>query len=222
MENETSGLIIGSIDYREKSKIVHLYTPHGKMSVLAGGSKSLKNNMLGFTTTLNQVDFISTKGNLPRLIEYNLVKSNFDLISSIDKIEAIRIIIKIIQNIPDDANHSKIYSYLIETIDSLYVTNPKKVLSIFLIKMLYAFSINPNLKQCALCGKNEIYSYDIKSGQGYCQEHSVNNYLGSYNIWNEYYSKKTNMNLYKDTDFDKLLSEIFDYYSNYAHIDLKL
>ena len=32
--NEFKGLIIDSIDYKEKSKIVYLYTPYGKESIL--------------------------------------------------------------------------------------------------------------------------------------------------------------------------------------------
>ena len=30
MEDKTKGIVIGSIDYKEKSKIVYLYTPNGK------------------------------------------------------------------------------------------------------------------------------------------------------------------------------------------------
>jgi DNA repair protein RecO (recombination protein O) len=222
MENKNTGLIIGSLDYKEKSKIVYLYTPNGKKSVLAGGSKCIKNNMLGFTTTLNQVDYISTSSNLPKLIEYNLIRSNYDLITSIDKIETIKSIIKIVQLIPEDSNHSKVYSFIIESIDSLYVINPKKVLSIFLIKMLYIFGVNPNLNSCIHCGKNEIYSFSIYHGGGYCKEHSSSNDLSNYNIWREYYYEKKNMSTYTDTDFDVLLKEISKYYSIYAHIDLKL
>ena len=222
MENKNTGLVIGSLDYKEKSKIVYLYTPFGKKSVLATGSKAIKNNMLGFTTTLNQVDYISTNANLPRLIEFNLIKSGFDLITSIEKIEAIKIILKIIQAIPEDSNHSKIYSFLISTIDALYITNPKKVLSIFLTKMLYAFGVNPNFDSCLECGKKEIYSFVPLHGGGYCKEHSSSHNLGIYNILREYYYEKANMEAYTNTDFDVLIIELIKYYAVHAHIDLKL
>ena len=71
MEDKNKGIVIGSIDYKEKSKIVYLYTPNGKESVLAGGAKSIKGGMLGFTNTLNYVEYVKTQSNLPKLVEYN-------------------------------------------------------------------------------------------------------------------------------------------------------
>ena len=85
--NEIPGLVISSIDYKEKSKIVYLYTPYGHDSVRANHSKDMKKGLLGFTTTLNQVSYIKTNAKFPTLIEYNLVKTNFDLASSIKNIK---------------------------------------------------------------------------------------------------------------------------------------
>ena len=45
--NEFKGLIIASIDYKEKSKIIYLYTPLGKESVLVKAGKAYKAGNLG-------------------------------------------------------------------------------------------------------------------------------------------------------------------------------
>ena len=74
------GLVIGSIEYKEKSKIVELYTPYGKENVLARGASKVTSGLLGFTTTLNYVNFEKSKASFPVMIEYYLIKSYYFLL----------------------------------------------------------------------------------------------------------------------------------------------
>lgn len=48
------GIVIKTIDYKEKSKIVYLYTSFGMKSIKA---LDVLRTKLGFVTTLNVVDF---------------------------------------------------------------------------------------------------------------------------------------------------------------------
>ena len=111
--NEFKGLIIDSIDYKEKSKIVYLYTPYGKESILVKAGKAYKAGNLGMITTLNEVSYVKSKAKLPVMIEYHILNSFFNLTNSIKKIEALKIIIELIKNIPDDTNHERCYNFII-------------------------------------------------------------------------------------------------------------
>ena len=66
------GIVINTIDYKEKSKIVYLYTPNGINSVKA--LDVMKKN-LGFIVTLNHVEYNVSNGKFPTVLEYNLIKS---------------------------------------------------------------------------------------------------------------------------------------------------
>jgi len=70
--NEIKGLVISSIDYKEKSKVVYLYTPNGHDSVKAYQSKDFKKGLLGFTTTLNEVSYVKTNSKFSTLMEYSV------------------------------------------------------------------------------------------------------------------------------------------------------
>lgn len=219
--NEIPGLVISSIDYKEKSKIVYLYTPYGHDSIRANHSKDMKRGLLGFTTTLNQVTYIKTNAKFPTLIEYNLVKTNFDLTSSLKNIFAISTILKIVQNIPQDANHEKLFYYIIEIINGLYTNDPKKVLSVFLIKMLYIFGVNPMLRHCVKCNSDKVFTFSILNAGALCKNCSNTLNTNLLSIWNEYYYDKKDLSNYSDTSFDILLDDIKKYYINYANLDLK-
>lgn len=221
--NEIHGLVISSIDYKEKSKIVYLYTPYGHDSIKANHSKDLSKGLLGFTTTLNEVNYIKSSAKFPTLIEYNLVKSNFSLISSIDKISVIGVIIKIIQNIPNDTDHFKVFNFILDTINSLNTCNPKKVLAIFLIKMTYVFGVNPVLGHCINCGNTQnLFSFSISLGTVLCRSCSTNSNSNYLEIWKEYYQDKKGFDEYSNVDFDELLFDILKYYQMHVNIDLKL
>ena len=79
MNNEIEGIILSSIDYKEASKIVYLYTNIGNISVKALKAKKIKGGDLGFITTGNIVSFVMTNNNLPTLIEYHLKDTLFEV-----------------------------------------------------------------------------------------------------------------------------------------------
>ncbi len=221
--NEFKGLIIDSIDYKEKSKIIYLYTPYGKESILVKAGKAYKAGNLGMITTLNEVSYVKSKAKLPVMIEYHILNSFFDITSSIEKIEAVSIILEIIKNIPDDTNHERCYNFIINTLNDLKnYPNTKKVLSLFLIKMLYVYGVNPSLKECVNChNKANLVFLDIYRGGALCSSCTVNNTLDKLNIWNEYYYEKKKIEDYSDVDFKLLLKDIASYYSIHLSINIE-
>ena len=214
------GIVLSEIDYKEASKIVNLYTINGKIGVKALGSKKIKNGYLGFITTGNTVSFVTTDSNAPTLIEYDIVDSIIKKDLNIDEMKALGTIIYIINMLPSDSPHSKIYPFIKEIISNIKKVDINKILSIFLIKILYPFGIAPNLKSCINCGNtNNLISFDITGG-ALCQ--NCTNQKNNLDIWNEYYYAKKDLNSYNDTDFNLLLNQIKNYYLYHLNIKLKI
>lgn len=215
------GIVISSIDYKESSKIVNLYTKEGKISVSAKGALNPKKGMLGFITIGNIVSFVTTDSKTKSLVEYELIKSSYLLNESLNKIKALATILNVIKEISDDIDHERCYLFIKKMILSLSEYDSYKILSIFLIKMLYIFGIAPNLKTCVKCGSKNLVSFSVPYGGALCINCSDPN-IESLKIWNEYYYDKKEISDYSDTDFEKLLEEIYGYYNYHLGINLKI
>lgn len=220
MNNEIEGIVLSSIDYKETSKIVYLYTPLGNISLKALQAKKLKSGDLAFITTANIVSFIMTKGDFPTLIEYNLIYSNYNLVSSINKIKVLSNIISIIKQVPHDSPHIKIYPFIKKCIVSLEKEDEIKVLTLFLIKMLYAFGINPNLKECINCNNTKIIDFNVSLGGALCNNCSHNR-SNTINLWKEYYYDKKEIKDYSDVT-EELVKEVLLFYKLHLSMNIKL
>ena len=44
------GIVISSVDYKESSKIVNLYTPNGKVSIIAKGALKVSDSIIAYGT----------------------------------------------------------------------------------------------------------------------------------------------------------------------------
>ncbi len=215
------GIVLSEIDYKEASKIVNLYTEKGKIGVKALGSKKIKNGLLGFTTTGNTVSFVTTDKEVYTLIEYDIIDSIMKHDLDINEMKELGVILYIINMIPADSPHDKIYPFVKDIISNIKNINIDKLLSIFLIKMLYPFGISPNLKSCVKCQNNhDLIAFDIAYGGALCK--NCIDKTNNIEIWNEYYYGKKNLNEYSDTDFSFLLNQIKNYYSYHLNIRLKL
>ncbi len=218
MKNE--GIVIKSITYKETSKIVYLYTANGKVSVKAIGSKNSKKNTFGFDGSGNIVSYVATDSNFPSLTEYEILNSAYKYTNSFDSIMALSKIIELLNYLPDDSIHERIYPFVKDIIINLD-KNPLKSLSIFLIKMTFNFGVSPKLDLCIKCGSSDITSFSVSKGGAMCN--SCNDgYKDDLLIWKEYYKDKKNLDLYAETDYKSLLKRINEYYLIHAHINLKL
>lgn len=215
------GIVLSEIDYKEASKIVNLYTEKGKIGVKALGSKKIKNGLLGFITTGNTVSFVTTDKEVYTLIEYDIIDSIMKKDLDINEMKALGTILYIINMIPSDSPHEKIYPFVKDILSNIKNINIDKLLSIFLIKMLYPFGISPNLKSCVKCqNKHDLIAFDIAYGGALCKNCIDKN--NNIEIWNEYYYDKKDLKEYSDTDFTYLLNQIKNYYSYHLNIRLKL
>lgn len=215
------GIVIKSIDYKEKSKLVYLYTPLGIISVKALDPSKTK---LGFITTLNQVEFEMTSGKLPTVREYSLKKSFYSIYENLQKVGILTPILDIIFHLEEDANHERIYPFLIQTIEALLTTKePYLILSIYLVKMLSVFGIRPELKKCVRCSKINLVDFSILEGGALCDSCSIfheKNYFLLQDLRSLYYAQNF-QNIALKQSISDLLEEIYQYYGIHANFKLK-
>lgn len=214
------GIIIKSISYKETSKIVYVYTNLGMKSIKAIGSTNNKKNTFGFAETGNIVSFIATDNDFPSLIEYEIIESAYKYTESFDKIKGLSKLIELIDYLPEDSIHNKIYPFIKKTMNDILI-DPLKALSIFLIKMTFNFGVAPKLDSCIFCQKSLITGFSVSKGGVLCIDHNEYN-TDDYKIWIEYYKDKKDLDLYTNTDYNKLLKRINEYYLIHANINLKL
>ncbi|MDE7161916.1 MAG: DNA repair protein RecO, partial [Anaeroplasmataceae bacterium] len=215
------GIVIKSIEYKEKSKLVYLYTPFGMKSVKALDVQKTK---LGFVTTLNQVEFQISQGKLPTVLEYTLKKSFYSMYQNMDKIGVLAPILDVISHLEEDANHTRIYPFFLEALTELENTeHPLFVLSIFLIKMLSVFGIKPELKSCVLCSRTSIVNFSISNGGALCDHCSTSNEnnLAIYEAFKAFYYNKGFEFKEIKISYPTLLEAIYSYYLLHANLKLK-
>ena len=217
------GIVLSSIDYKEASKIVYLYTPMGKISVKAQGANKPKNGLLGFITTGNIVSFVITDSDFPQVVEYEIERSLLISEENLKVLEAVMVIFEVIKYLPDDINHQKTYPFIENILLSLNSDNYLKLLAIFLIKITYSFGVAPNLKSCTKCNSTiNLVGFDVYSGGAVCKNCSGGSNLELLRVMKEYYYDKKDLSLYSDYNFKELLILLNNYYKAHIHIGLRL
>lgn len=215
------GIVINAIDYKEKSKIVYLYTPNGINSVKA--LDVIKKN-LGFTVTLNYVEYNVSNSKFPTVLEYSLIKSYYNLYEDLKKMGIVITMLDVIKKLEGSYPHERIFNFFIECLNLLEKSKePRYVLSIFLLKMLYIFGVKPAFNECVLCGNKKIVNFSIKEGGALCSncatynKESLKYYEWFYKLYND---KEYDELKYVDIDYKELLNQIYGYYL--VHVNFKL
>lgn len=219
------GIVIGSIPYKETSKIVYLYTKYGKISVKALGSQNQKKGLLPFITTLNRVEVITTESDFPTLKDFTLKDSYPKIKDDIKRTLWSLYIAEIISKLTPDSDHERIYPLFLRCLKLLEECDPMLIGVMFQIKMTYAFGVAPDLKKCALCQSCDVKYFSITSG-ALCKNHRSGN---SYDInVLEDISRMYYFNIYNGdikslviNDLIKAFNVINLYYESYIQIYLK-
>lgn len=215
------GIVIKTIDYKEKSKIVYLYTSFGMKSIKA---LDVLRTKLGFVTTLNVVDFEMSKGNLPTVTEYTLKDNFYSLYEDLTKVGVLAPILDILQHLEEEVNHTRIYSFVIQILKALRETKePYYILSLFLVKMLAVFGVRPVLKQCIHCKGTRIVNFSILEGGALCANCATYNErnFGIFTALERLYYSKTYEVQVLPVDYKSLLEAIYSYYAIHVHLNLK-
>ncbi len=228
MENiKIKGIVIGSIDYKETSKIVYLYTKLGKISVKALGSKTKKSKTLSFTTTLNTVECIITNSEFPTLIDYTVIDQNRYIKEELKTNLWMSYILEIVNKFPSDANHERCFDFLLRTIDHANnKINPMLLAILFQLKVLSVFGVAPVLKRCVKCGNIETIGLNINDGGAVCINCKTSKTLDKEileKIKELYYfdDKENNFDKFENYNLIEIFNIINTYYDTHSNIYLK-
>lgn len=212
------GIVLKTISYKEKSKIVYLYTPFGMKSVLV---HHLQENV-AFTITFNVVNFEATGQKLMTLRYFEVLESFYEL--PLNKVHALMVFLQVIENVEADANHQRIYPFFKGCLQLLYQSeSPHFALALFLTKMLAVFGVRPSLHSCVLCGNTNIVAFSIPNGGALCDQCSTYN-EDSYRLYQAIkllYENQGYQELNEEIAYQEVLKAIYSYYEIHVHIKLK-
>lgn len=116
----SEALIYKVQEYRESSKLLFVYTPHGKYTLVARGAKNYKNNFFHLADYLN------------------LIEVELDITKSMQTLKKGKLI-NSYENIKNDYNDFKIISKVLSVIDRLIVNieHEDKIFKLILTLLLY-------------------------------------------------------------------------------------
>jgi len=166
-------IVLNSIQYKDSSKILNLYTENGHKSVIAHGVKKLnsKNRFLSQNCTIISLNISDKK--LPSLGEGELVNEFPNIKKDIYKYSYMSHILELVKNtISDESDHLKMYSFLkrlLQLVDNGFSADTASF--IFELKLLHFLGYGLNFRMCNVCGKTENLEFHISSGGLTCREH---------------------------------------------------
>lgn len=167
---ETLGLVLRSIDYRDRQKIVTLFTPEGLFSFIIKGLNPKKPQLLQLTTplTLAEYELKETRGELYRFVDGTPHTSHPSLRSSYATLEAGltiagHLLSTQLPGKPAPALYQLTLSYLANL-----PRDPATLLASFRIKLLKhegLLNLSPN---CLYCDRPALF---LSRGESTCDKH---------------------------------------------------
>lgn len=170
-------IVLRSLDYKDSSKILYLYTDEGLKSVIAHSVKKMNNVNRFLSQNGNLIKLSYSKSDFPSLKEGELVNDYPNIKKDLDAYTYMNHLMELIGNvIPKDSDHVKLYSF-IKRLFLLFDKgiDPEILSFIFELKLLHFLGYGLNFRECIVCGKKEDLVFNIDNGGLICQEHLTTN-----------------------------------------------
>jgi len=165
--------VLNSLDYKDNSRILYLYTEKGHISVIAHGVKKLNsiNRFLSQNGTLIKLSISNSK--FPSLKEGSLINEYEEIKKDIYKYTYMNHIMELVRSvISDDLNHPKMFQFLEKLFLKLNENDPPDMLSfIFELKLLHFIGYGLNFTKCSICDDNENLTFSPTNGGLVCAKH---------------------------------------------------
>ena len=232
MQKKVEGIIFSTVDYKESSKIINIFTKEeGIIGVIAKGSKNIKNPLRATTSILSYGEFHLNyyENRVSTLIEVDIIDNFKEIRKDIYKTNYAIFLLELATQVYKQGRNKNIYELLIaglkkinEGYDTSVITN------IIELKLLENLGIKPNLNSCVNCkNKNDIVTMSSYRGGYICKK-----CVGEEHIYNLKTLKLITMFYYLDLKKIKKIeiSEpikkelnlfINDYYERYSGLYLK-
>ncbi len=167
------GLIVKQIAFKESSKILHVYTDTGMVSVLVHGAKKFKSPWLSASENLNVIRIQATGKNLLILTDAEIVSDYRNIKADLIRLTYAQHLLEIIHFFAEtEYDHAKFYAFIkkiLAKIDSEADYIPFAYL--FELKFLFLLGVAPAFGACAECGTKTGLSFRVRSGGAACEEH---------------------------------------------------
>ncbi len=232
MIKKVEGIIVSTVDYKESSKIINIFTQNdGIIGVLARGSKSIKSKLAATTNVLCYGIFHLNyrEYNLPYLMEVDIKDSFKEIRKDIIKTNYALFLLELASGVYRHGQNENIYTLMITGLSKINENYDANVVtSIIELKLLEYLGIKPVINQCVSCGnKNDIVTISSYKGGYLCKDCVGSEYI--YHIKTMklirmfYYldlSKVTKLDI-SPTIKKELNQFIDDYYERYSGLYLK-
>ena len=171
--NISKAFVLNSIDYKESSKILYLYSEKGHLSVIAHGVKKMNsiNRFLSQNGTL--IKLTTTNGKFPSLKEGEIINEYKNIKKNVEMYTYMNHIMELVRNvISDDLDHPKMFHFLEKVFIKLNNNEDYEILTyIFELKLLHFIGYGLNFKECNICGNSKNLVFNVSNGGLICQEH---------------------------------------------------
>jgi DNA repair protein RecO (recombination protein O) len=139
MTTTTKGIIYKTQDYKESSKLLFVYSPFGKVTLVGHGVKSYKHEYRVLSQYLTEIEFSYQEKEMFALSKAKFIDGFDDLKKNYIQLSKQAVILEIIDHlITDDIDHDKVYPLLIESLKHPYGY------MIFALKLLFGFGYRLN------------------------------------------------------------------------------
>lgn len=173
----TEAIVLRSLDYKDSSKILYLYTEEGLKSVIAHSVKKMNSINRFLSQNGNLIRLNYTKSDFPSLKEGELINDYPNIKKDLVSYTYMNHMMELISNtIPSDSDHKKLYSF----VKRLFLLldkgiDPELISFIFELKLLYFLGYGLNFKECSICSSKENLVFSVDFGGLVCPEHLSKN-----------------------------------------------
>lgn len=167
------GIILRKLDYKESSKIIHVYTNNGLRSVLVHGSRNMKSPFLNLTRVMNHVGLHVSGKDLLTLRDGDVLDDYHIVKEDLEKFTYCLHVLELVYNFAShDHDHDKLMNFLVKIFnivqsDSEYIP----YLNMVEMKMLSLLGVNPLFNRCVACDRTSDLTFSIVEGGMCCPEH---------------------------------------------------
>lgn len=212
------------MDYQESHKILYILNKDSIESLLVYRAKRYNSGLLNIAQKLTKIEYISNEKKLPCTNSLSSIDSYFEIKEDFNKMILCEYICEVIHKVEfDQINYNLLYT-MVDTLLQRLKTR-KDILLLFIqfkIKMLYFYGLNPDFKQCSICGSSNIFGLSIKNGCE-CEMHKSIDNIGTDLTKIIYLLYKDQFNI-EDLDFDvlKLINNTIEqFYKNNFFMEFK-
>ena len=167
------GIVLKQINYKENSKIIYLYTPQGKVSVLVHGSNKVKSPYLNLVRLFSHVSLVVSGKSLKTIRDGNVISYFDELSNDLTKYTYSLHLMELIYYFSDhDHDHEKLFRFLLKIFHQMILSKDVSVYVMMVeLKLLYLLGVQPLMKHCVYCQSQEGLQFSVAEGGMVCVKH---------------------------------------------------